>query len=254
MVKFAKPKKRLRNTTSDMIGNIILIVVGIILILKYADTKDYVFWLAAVVEVVLAVITVRIRRYIRNIPFWLSVVALFVPLILVAGSSQLKPILLSPFVFICVAESIMTYLMAVHRFRSKTSFASALSNFAFEVVLPNNLPLELEEVDYHAHKTKQQTTLNIYYENNDDARLFIYESNGALDRPEIKRPSENSEKLIKGISVKLVRAIPRKAFFRNAKKPPLVKAAWTQKGINFNILADWIPEEDVLKIIESMIK
>jgi len=258
MVDFTHNHSSSKKGKSDFVIATCIVVALMAIIIWYVYVINPNLWIitiAFIIEIALAFASYSIRRYSKSISMLLIIFSMFVPLILAAYVSFLRPILILPFVFLAAFVAISTFLKHRRRFRNKTDPKKLPSTFPFNAVFPADLPLGLEEEDQHIHKKKHQTTLELYYQNN-GAWLWIYESNGVITREAVKLPTQKSEKIINGIPVNIAQEIPKKPSSRKRPKirPPYVEATWSTKGINFNVRTDWISIEDVEKILASMIK
>jgi len=234
-----------------------LVIALMTIIIRYVYTINSPFWIIIpfIIETGLAFASFGMRQYSKLIFILLFIFSIFVPLMFAAFISFLKPILISPLVFLSVAIVISTFSQYKRRFKTKTTPIKLPSNLAFKAVFPTDLPLGLVCKDNTIHKKKSQTTLEIYYQNdNDGSWLWIYESNGAIIRDEIKLQKQKLDNIINSISVNMSQEIPKNNSSRKKIKPPYIEAIWNYKGINFNVRTDWISSEDVEKIIKSMIK
>lgn len=234
------------------------IAFGLFLIIN-SPTKDYPFWIAVIIEIGLAFGAVLVRRYSRTITFLIILFSALAPGILAANISLLKPIWNSSFICITTMAAIFMFLRIDRRLKNEPSSIKLPPKVTFDAVFPTELPSGFTERDHHIHKKKQQTTLEIYYQNVDDASwLWIYESDGVLIRDEIKLQTQKLDKVINGIHISIAQGFPKiNSLLASFQKEPdmlYIEAIWKHNNINFNLRSDGISLGDVEKIISSMTK
>ena len=71
---------------------------------------------------------------------------------------------------------------------------------------------------------------------------------------EIKRQTQKSEKIIKGVHVILRQEIKQKSIFAKKSRFLYVEVKWNYNTINFILRSSGISSEDVEEILASMIK
>jgi hypothetical protein len=247
-----------KSNLANLLIGVVFAVALIIYVIIEANHNGYIsspyFWIALTTEICLAfsVVVIQLRsKLLFGIVFILSFLT---PLLLANNIIILKPIVLSPFVFIAILAVIFGIVNYVPKLRQKFAVLKLPSNFPFNAIFPSYLPFGLEKRGLRIYK--KSLTLEVYYVNDEGAWLFVYEAEGAIVSPEYKIQTLKSEKIIAGITIGIAQEIPKTDGFRKPAKlqPPYFEAIWSKNGINFKVRTDWIPLEDVEKILISMIK
>jgi len=250
----ARVRKKDRSGVIDIIIKVFLFIVMMVIIGKYAVIKAPSFWVASFIEIGLAFITFRIRPYSQNRIIILFTVALLIPVILASNISGLRPIVISPAVFLVAAFVIQTAYKLSHRPKDITFLTNLSLNLDFHAVFPSGLSLDFEQVNHYVHKKKQQTILELYFKKHDGTWFSIYQSDKMIAFNEIKRQTQKSEKIIKGVHVILRQEIKQKSIFAKKSRFLYVEVKWNYNTINFILRSSGISSEDVEEILASMIK
>jgi hypothetical protein len=226
----------------------------IIILSPFVKVKDYLFWIAAILEIVLASAAFRIRRYSQSWFFIMVMFSICAPIVLAANISKFVPIGISPLIFLATALVILTFSKSKRSLKNSNYSITLPQDFAFRAFLPSDLTLGLKLEDHHVYKNKQKTTLELYYENEQGAWLWIYESNGKINRDKIKLKTQIIQKIINGVPVIIMQEIRNSDRFRQNLPYSYLEATWSRNGVNFNIRTDMISPVEAEKIIASMIK
>jgi hypothetical protein len=179
--------------------------------------------------------------------------ALVTPVLIAVNVKYLGPIVISPIVFLTAIPGIQGYYL-VHKSKNKINSIKLSSKFPFPAVFPKVLPERMIIDDYHISKKNQQTTLELNYNSDGDAWLWIFEANGVIIKDEVKLPEQKSEKIINGTAVTISQEILTDTPKRKILRPLYIEAAWSRNDINFNLASEGIALEEVEKIIASMIQ
>ena len=231
----------------------IVIFVIFIILSPLVKVKDYLFWTAVVLEIMLAIVAFRIRRYSQLWFFIIVIFSICAPFILAANFSNLVPIGISPLIFFATSLVILTLSTSKRSLKNHSDVLTLPDNFAFHAFFPSNLILGLKLEDHHIYKKKQQTTLELYYENEQGAWLWIYESNGTINRDEVKLKTNKLQKIVNGVPVIILQEIPNSAKLRQNLPYIYIEATWSHNEVNFNVRTDMISPAETETIIESMI-
>lgn len=248
---------RKSNLANLFIAMVFAIVVIIYVIIE-ADHNGYIsshyFLIASIIEICLAFSVIVIQLYSKLLFGVVSIISFLTPLFLAKNINHLKPIGISSFVFMATLLVLLGIVNYIPKLRQKFTVMMLPSNFPFNAVFPSYLPLGLEKSRLRIYKNSH--TLEVYYVNAEGAWLIVYESADAIVSPEYNIQTQKSEIIVAGISVSIAQEIPKKDGFRKPTKlqPPYFEANWSKNGINFKVRTDWIPFEDVEKILVSMIK
>jgi len=246
-------KKIFKSGNSIILIYIILIIALIFLIGMYADIKDYRFWLAAIIEIFLAIAWFTTRRYsylVSNLIFLFSIIF---PIILPTNINYLRPIGGSLLVFLASALGITTYSKYNRKIKNRINSVTLSRKFPFTAIFPADLPSRFTLEDYHISKKKLQSILELDYRSDNSAWFWIQESNGVITRNENKLLKQKLEKIIKNTSVIIMQEIPQNISTRKKEQSLYFEADWNHRGIYFNLSCIGIPLENIEKIISSMI-
>jgi len=246
-------KKKLK-LALNLIPYLIIIIPLILIIVLWVDTKSYLFWIATIIEIGLAVAYYPVRRH----SYWMSYLIFFVgflgPVILAMKITSLMPVGGSLFAFGAAFVTVQAFDKYVGRSKNKTNSIKLSSKFPFPAVFPVFLPEKLKIDDYHISKKNQQTTLELNYNNDGNVWLWIFEANGVIIRDQVTLPEQKSDKIIKGTAVTISQEILTDTPKRKILRPLYIEAAWSRNDINFNLASEGIALEEVEKIIASMIQ
>jgi hypothetical protein len=234
--------------------SIVLIIILIIVVIRYADINNPIFWVASAIEVCLAYVAVTIRRNSPGKFAFITCFAVLIP-ILFQTFNFVKPILWSNGVFIAAAIALQMFLRYKNSLKNEPLSTNLPSDFSFNAVFPTDRPLGLSEQVRRISKNNQQTTLDMFFLNdNDSSRLWILESDGVIIPPKIPNKLQNSEIVINGFTVNFAQEIRRNTLVKKPLLRPYMEATWSQNGVYFNVHSARMSWEDLKQILVSMIK
>jgi hypothetical protein len=245
---------KLVNLLVAMVFAVVLITVVIFEANHNGNISNPYFLIASIIEICLAFLVVVIQLYSKLLFGVVFIFSFLAPLFLAKNINYLKPIGISSFVFMATLLLLLGIVNYIPKLRQKFVVMKLPSSFPFNAISPSYLPLGLEKSGLRIHKHSH--TLEVYYVNDEGAWLFVYEAADTIVSPEYKIQTQKSEKIVAGIPVSIAQEIPKKNGFRKTTKlqPPYFEAIWSKNGINFKVRTDWIPFEDLEKILVSMIK
>jgi hypothetical protein len=222
------------------------------------DCLQVSFWIASAIEAGFAFIGLRKLNQRPGLRVLVWLVGLLTP-ILIQGFDGLKPVRFVSFVFLFIS-SLFVAFDTHHKRAGKKPGGSSETLFnpitaSFEIIIPSNLPLDFEEVDRNIYSRKGYSEIEIIFENSDKNVMWLKEADGPIIDVSHRKHMQIVDKEIRGVSIQIEQKAPKPS---NKSKPrqscPFIEAIWKMRNINFNLRSDGLSLDEMIQVIDSMIK
>jgi hypothetical protein len=265
IINYWKKYSKLKQRVIIVLGLIILLAgmaaipyITYHLIVRYDLYRHPTFQIAALIEIGLALLAVRIperRLHLRGITWAVGLVA---PILIASNIEALRPVAPAGWVFLLALGAALTFQW----YHSKRSVAGKKSQIREKIVpsqvsiLPTYLPSGFKEAEVENHRRKGYSEVEMIYDR-DDSEYLIWIKQASRPIPDSK-PLKNmqiTERIIKGVLVQTAQETAQPPSRGKQQDEPLfIEANWSNNGLHFNLRSDGISLLEAEKIIASMIQ
>ena len=216
------------------------------------------FQAAALIEIGLAYIGVRIpsrRFHLRGI-IWVT--ALLAPFLIGTNIESLKPITGVGFIFLVFLGIFLTfqwYNSEKSKATRKTQPKLKGIQVPFSIITPAYLPEGYTGVEVNKSRRKKYSIVeHVYGRDDSEYIIWLKQADGPIPDSKPLKNMQVSDESIKGVPVSMAMEIEKPGSRDKRREEPLfIQANWTYYDINFNLRADGLSLPVVKQIIDSMI-
>jgi hypothetical protein len=235
-----KLKKFSRNAEWILVLSVFIPIFGgmIWIIFDKGDVHSYMFWIAAIIEVLLAykTATLKKREY-------------FIVIFMI---SFLTPYFRLPLNMVWMVYLLAGAMMAVYTLMYPRKPVKKPVLLDTQFIVPQYVPTGYKEADRKTHKRKDNRILEIIFDNDDDEHIiWLMESEKPFSDEKPMKNSETSLKTINAIPVQINREVPKKPGKPNDSER-FIEANWQYKSLYFNLRSDGLQPGEMENIIASM--
>ncbi len=246
------PNRRLNPKTENVVAFVLILSAMTYVLLQYAPTKEYQFWVATIVQLGLAFLTFAVPRRLAWIRLTLIMFSIAGVPLLGAEVGYLRPTQWSFLVYIAAGAGIS--LLLGGRIGKNRTLPTLPTSIQFMVSFPVYLPEGFTEVDRNWYRHKGHMVVQRIYRNSDDGSLiWLEESDGALPEFRLPKNKQAIDKTIMDKPVHFEQEVLRPSSRSGRKRElPFIEAHWSSNGVNHNIRSDGLLLPGIEKVIESM--
>jgi hypothetical protein len=228
-----------------------------------------VFWIAAILEIGLAIIIYEIPNNHRGLSGLVWTIAFISPFLLSHYIISLRPIKVVWYVFIITLvliygiQYLRKYIKKKLKKGTKFSDESVRNHVKFSqsnhnnlnIILPRYLPDGYKEVEQNVSRKKGYTIIEQLYQRDESEHLiWLKQANGQIPDSKLSNKFNINEEKIKGINVAFAQEIKKRSTSAKSQELAYIEANWNVNGLNFNFRADELSLDETKKVIASMIK
>jgi hypothetical protein len=246
-----KIKKLSRKAERILLLSVFLPLFGgmIWVIFYYGDVDSYIFWIAGIIEVIIAYVTMTLKRREFFVPIFMA--AILIPFFISNNMFFHLPIRMVWMIYILAGSIIGVY--SLYRPRKPRSVTIRLEEW---FITPEYLPQGYKEDERNVWKKKGASFVEQIFDNEiDEHIIWLLESTRPFTDYKPMKNTEPIQKEIKGVMVNIDREILKPDSKHGTNNDiPFIEANWGHDNINFNLRSDGIHLGEAEKIITSMIK